>query len=66
MKIELEYDAPSVLSTIYASYLKATNRDDSRYQAIADTFKKKPVKSAQIITTEPSSSRDIPAKHSSL
>jgi len=33
---------------------------------LRDTFKKKPVKSAQIISTEPGSSRDIPAKHSSL
>jgi hypothetical protein len=45
MKIELEDDAPPLIVRAlehYASYLKATNRDDSWYQAIAEPLKKPP------------------------
>jgi hypothetical protein len=53
MKIELEDDAPPLIVHAlehFASYLKATNRDDSRYQAIAEPFKKK---SANSETADP-------------
>jgi hypothetical protein len=53
MKIEIDDDAPPLIVRAlehFASYLKATNRDDSRYQAIAETFKKKSVSSE---TAEP-------------
>jgi hypothetical protein len=45
VKIELEDDAPVLIVRAlehYASYLKATNRDDSRYQQIAERLKKRP------------------------
>jgi hypothetical protein len=43
MKIELEDDAPPLIAKAlehYASYLKATNRTDSRYEQIAERLKK--------------------------
>lgn len=45
MKIEIDDDAsPLIVPALehYSSYLKATNRDDSRYLAIAETLKKPP------------------------
>jgi hypothetical protein len=48
MKIEIEEEnVPLIVRALehYGSYLKATNRGDTRYQAIAKTFKKKPVES---------------------
>jgi hypothetical protein len=45
MKIEIEDDAPPLIVRAlehYASNLKATNRDDSRYQQIAERLKKPP------------------------
>jgi hypothetical protein len=50
MKIEIDDDVPPLIVRAlehYASYLKATNRDDSRYQAIAEMFKRKPAQSEE-------------------
>ena len=53
MKIEIDDDAPPLIVHAlehFASYLKATNRDGSQYQAIAATFTKKSLSSE---TAEP-------------
>jgi hypothetical protein len=59
MKIEIDDDAPPLIVRAlehYGAYLKASNRDDSRYQALAETFKKKSV-SSEDGTTEPAKRR---------
>jgi hypothetical protein len=50
VNIDLDDDAlPLIVRALehYYSYLKATNRDDIRYQQIAESLKKKSVSSLQ-------------------